>query len=458
MQKKPIQFDRGQTDFAAQLAHDQLHRNNSYYVDEVIASRVSPSSTHKIRHHVNCIDRKLASRDSVLMGLDSFPLYNDPQAPSDPIFIQKVKIYSDKIVRYPVRYDDGSRSTVSDRSKENLTRGLFKGYISKESGRVIRKRLEAWIKAVQINKDVNSKYRNPDHSHIVFATLTLPSTQQHSDNDIKRSCLMPFFQALKRKHGVGEYFWSAEPQKNGNIHFHILVDRYIDKDRLNDQWLMATNTLGYYDRYIQATNDINPPATKINVCPQDMSLVNYIMKYVSKQPEIRCSYKEIEGKGTKRVSYWASEEFKGGADELLKHGYDLEGINVEHRLGRWYGKYERRPIEGRSWGMSKGLLNLDVYSTEATYRVNDLLTIAEYSPQVGLLKVDHAELYFMNVVDFMAKHDPVLLADYRKYYLHLYRSIYHPPEVAEVIPISRAQVSDPIYKSCTSAIQLRMAV
>jgi len=43
---------------------------------------------------------------------------------------------------------------------------------------------------------------------VVFLTLTLPADQIHSDNEIKRSALMPFFQQLKRVSGVEEYFWS----------------------------------------------------------------------------------------------------------------------------------------------------------------------------------------------------------------------------------------------------------
>lgn len=458
MQKKPIQHNKYQTDLAEGLVRDQLYRNQSYSVHEWTGSQSYRSKDSKTAKTVNCVATRTSSRADVLMGLDSFPLYNSPETLTDPIWVQKVKIYSDKIIRYPYRYDDGPRRQVPPTSQSNLTRGMFKGYISKESGRVIRKRLEAWIKAVHINRDVNSKYRNPDHSHIVFATLTLPSAQEHGDNEIKRSVLMPFLQQIKRKHGVGEYFWSAEPQKNGNLHFHVLFDRYIDKDRLNDHWLVATNHFGYFDRYVTATGETSAPSTQIRECPHDMSLVKYIMKYVSKQPEIRCSYKQIEGKGVKRISYWSREEFKGGQKELLEHGYDLDSSNVECVNGRWFGFFERRPIEGRSWGMSKALIDLDVFSSEATYRVHDLLTIAEFAPEVQLRKADHADIFLMNTHDFMQKHDIVLLQEYRVYYLKLYQKIYNQVEAVKVIPIDQ---SPPVVAAVTvvkKINQLRMAV
>lgn len=458
MPRKSIHSRSDQQDLSAQFAAPDLYRHQVHQVDEWQGSTIYPASGKRSGHQVNCVAQRSATRMEVQMGLDSFPLLNDPVGPTAPIYIQQVKVYADKIIRYPLRYDNGPRHQVSPKSQSNLTRGIFKGYISTESGRVIRKRLEAWIKAVHINADVNSTYCRPQHSGIVFATLTLPSTQQHDDNEIKSRVLMPFIQQLKRKHGVGEYFWSAEPQRNGNIHFHCLFDRFIPKESLNDLWLTATNHLGYFSRYVDSTGETSAPATKINVCPRDMSLVKYVMKYVSKQPEIRCSLRPSPEGKIKRVSYWTREEFKGGRAELLKHGYDLDGHDVECVLDRWYGYFERRPIQGRSWGMSKGLVKLDVYSTAATYRVHDLLTIAEWSPEVKMVECDHAEIFLMNTYDFMMKHDIVLLQDYRRYYLDLYQRIYHPPDIEQVADPPVIDIIRSIAAPPASVVQLRIAV
>jgi len=469
MPKKSIHHDPAQQDLSSYLAADYLHRNAPKEVLQEVDHRylrVRPS--HEIkrssvvgesdRWRVACVEVKQTSAQHRQMGLGSFPLCNDPVGPAAPIYVQKVKVYCDKIIRYPIRYDDGPTRQVAPTSQANLTRGIFKGYISKESGRVIRKRLEGWIKAVNTNRDVAGRGNRPYHSHIVFATLTLPSKQVHGDNEIKRKCLMPFQQELKRRFGVEETFWSAEPQENGNIHFHCLYDRYIPADKLNDLWNCSVNHLGYFNRYVESTGDTNPPSTQIRVTPSDMSQVKYVMKYVSKQPEIRCSLRPSAEGNVKRVSYWSREEIKGGVDEIRKKGYDLESCNVEHWAGKWYRYYERRPIEGRSWGMSKGLAKLDVFSTEATYRVNDLLTIAEFSPQVAIKQVDHAEVFLMNTYDFMMRHDAVLLQDYRNYYLDLYQSIYHPPDLAlpEVIPIALDRGVE--FEPSRDYVQLRIAV
>jgi hypothetical protein len=101
----------------------------------------------------------------------------------------------------------------------------------------------------------NDKYL-PDTAHgkaykfkIAFITLTLPSNQVHDDNEIKSICLNQFLIELRKKWQVRNYIWRAEKQKNGNLHFHILVDRFVPWSELRDSWNRITNKLGYVDRY-----------------------------------------------------------------------------------------------------------------------------------------------------------------------------------------------------------------
>jgi hypothetical protein len=84
---------------------------------------------------------------------------------------------------------------------------------------------------------------------IAFITLTLPSAQVHTDNQIKSDCLNQMLIELHRKWHVKHYLWRAEKQINGNIHFHILVDKFVPWSELRDCWNRITNKLGYVDRY-----------------------------------------------------------------------------------------------------------------------------------------------------------------------------------------------------------------
>ena len=70
-------------------------------------------------------------------------------------------------------------------------------------------------------------YQNPVQYKLTFITLTLPSKQIHSDNEIKSKCLNQFLIELKKNHSVSRYIWKAEKQENNNIHFHIIADKFI---------------------------------------------------------------------------------------------------------------------------------------------------------------------------------------------------------------------------------------
>lgn len=81
-----------------------------------------------------------------------------------------------------------------------------------------------------------------------FVTLTLPSTQIHSDVEIKK-CLNSFLTNIRRSFKVENYVWKAELQQNENIHFHLSFDKYIHFQAIRYYWLLAIKPLGYVAAY-----------------------------------------------------------------------------------------------------------------------------------------------------------------------------------------------------------------
>ena len=84
---------------------------------------------------------------------------------------------------------------------------------------------------------------------ISFITLTLPSAQIHDDKEIINKCLNQILIEIKKYYKVRNYIWRAEKQKNGNIHFHILTDKFIPWQELRDRWNRILNKIGYIDAY-----------------------------------------------------------------------------------------------------------------------------------------------------------------------------------------------------------------
>ena len=90
-----------------------------------------------------------------------------------------------------------------------------------------------------------------------FITLTLPSAQVHTDTEIKQICLNQFLVEIRKHYQVKNYVWKAELQKNNNIHFHLILDRYVDFQALRRRWNRIINKLDYVEQYSNKFRALN---------------------------------------------------------------------------------------------------------------------------------------------------------------------------------------------------------
>lgn len=145
---------------------------------------------------------------------------------------------------------------MKDESLKNLIRNNeYNGFMSDATGRQVKKLIENWLVSIEIKQGGQIKYENRFSVYPTFVTLTLPFKQLHDDNTLKRVLLEPMIQWLTSEKldakgnnigwGVKCYLWRAETQKNGNLHFHIIVDRWIDMTRLRQKWNQILDRLNY---------------------------------------------------------------------------------------------------------------------------------------------------------------------------------------------------------------------
>lgn len=238
-----------------------------------------------------------------------------------------------------------------DHGKANLVKGSPKGFIGRDAARRIRNIITDWTQAVNCGSSW-AKQAGADHGiYFSFCTLTLPVKQFHGDKVLKQDLLNPFIKALIRDHGVVNYLWRAEPQRTGNLHFHLFLDRFIAYDLIRSYWDYHLEFLGYITAYAEQSGSLFPPATQIVTVPKDGQLRDYIAKYLSKAQARRRSIlpedpmdlekpKHERGPKKTRISYWAE-------------GVEKNGTKYE---------YEVRPIEGRVWGCSDRLRSIRPFS------------------------------------------------------------------------------------------------
>lgn len=203
--------------------------------------------------------------------------------------ITKCKIRSNSVVFYPSYELFYLVRGMNEKSRENLQDNKVKGYLSKNSQRKIRDLVENWINAVKAEKLRSGK--SWDH-YLSFVTLTLPAEQSHSDLEIKRECLNKFLIYSFRKWKVKNWIWKAEPQKNGNIHFHLIFDRFVPWQDVRKVWIDILRPLGYVQRFREKHGHEDPNCTDIHGLYRDkkggeiLFLGAYLSKYMSKsKPE-----------------------------------------------------------------------------------------------------------------------------------------------------------------------------
>lgn len=185
------------------------------------------------------------------IGLSNAPHYKLPMNTTEQIFLPYHSINPNYIACYY------QRETPSNNHQSNpLTNSLP---TSNSSGRFLspssKKRLKKscnWLLELATSKKVyHEKYKSHYYMKVNFITLTLPALQSHLDTTIKRECLNLFLANLRKTCKVNNYIWRNEAQENGNIHFHILTDTYINHYLIRTFWNRAIGKLGYLKKYQQ---------------------------------------------------------------------------------------------------------------------------------------------------------------------------------------------------------------
>lgn len=116
---------------------------------------------------------------------------------------------------------------------------------------------------------------------LIFITLTLTEEQKHNDKEVKRLLLNLFLIKMKRL-GIIAYVCKSEKQKNGNIHFHLIMDKFIDKEVIRKAWLQSLRR-GQYQADME--NITKYPCSDVRAIKGVNQAVIYVSKYISKESD-----------------------------------------------------------------------------------------------------------------------------------------------------------------------------
>lgn len=247
--------------------------------------------------------------------------------------IEKVECINEYANKYKNLYDKKANEIFI--MQKRVLREL--GTLSSNQVKKIKRCVDLLIYPILKNRDMKRTYK--EQPYVNFLTLTLPGKQIHTDKVIRR-LLSKFIYNLQRLKKVKNYIWVAEAQKNGNIHFHIVLDRWINKDEISSLWNNEIEKLGYISRYKMKTNKENPPTTNIQSLRSVKKISSYITKYMLK--DLKKDERPIIGakwgasNALKKMKYptFYSVEMEAIKENLKK--LELESDNIEMYVGSVY--------------------------------------------------------------------------------------------------------------------------
>lgn len=266
-----------------------------------------------------------------------------------PDAIPCVKVLSDSSVFFYRHHRTFERFKVKDAER------IVNDELSSNSKRRIR-RLTAFMFDCSRWQRVFCKNDNKYHwFRLGFLTLTLPASQlsetglgkifwldkyisssdyneltpdcfKVSDIQIKQDVLNHYLTVLRNSYGVRNYLWKAEAQRNGNIHFHVIIDKFIHWGSLQYRWNQCLCKFHFIDEFEAKWGHRQPNTIKVHAVSSLKITKGYLLKYMCTDELFK---RKILGKR------WSCNE------ELSKY----DGVVIEltgNRIDEWMERYDDR--------------------------------------------------------------------------------------------------------------------
>lgn len=280
------------------------------------------------------------------------------------------------------------KAKFSDQFKKNFAKDGNPFILSKASKRKIFDSINSMYVISPPRKVTMKNGKELYNFRLNFITLTLPSSQKHSDVHIKSECLNQLLIELRKKYSVENYVWKAELQQNQNIHFHLITDRYIDYQALRRRWNRIINKLGYVDAYRQkmsklSLSDYHKLRNKSQTCDFKISAAAYAQGK-------KCGWQNPNS-----VDVQAVKSKKDLAVYLAK--YIAKDINPDQMTDE---ELERTKTFGRSWSRSYSLAQLQ-YKNK--FQLSEITRLIEYfKERADVVKHyvdDWCQVFYFNAAD-----------------------------------------------------------
>lgn len=180
----------------------------------------------------------------------------------------------------------------------------YSGDITKSAAKKLKSACEILFALAKLKKVEIRSTRRKFQFRIALVTLTLCAPQDElTDRQLKKELLEPFLRIFRTK-GMMNYIWKAELQQNGNLHFHILTDTFMDKTEVRNVWNRLQAKVGLIEKFHDKHGHRSPNGTDCKAVRSDKGMVNYMLKYMLKSKEkgeSEAAEKVADGRSTGKI-------------------------------------------------------------------------------------------------------------------------------------------------------------
>lgn len=310
-------------------------------------------------------------------------------------------IKPNKVILYKSYGGIITKRGTHDNSQNNLKDSKPKGVINKTSKKKLSKIIDTWTYAVQSQMKSIKKPKSLIWQHLTFVTLTLSSKQKHTDNYIKRKMLNHFIIQLSRKHKVKNYVWKAETQGNGNIHFHLLIDTAIHYSHINKKWNDIQSTYGYIQPFTEKFQKMNK---------------NEYHEYRNQNKKVSRT-KTLKAYKIHKEQNWTQP-----------NSTDIHSLQKIKKISQYIGKYitknnTSRKLEGRIWGITDKLRELDYYKFEIDDRHLEFIENLRWQQKIITFKGDYYEVFTGDINKIIKRDHPEISFKIQQQYKEQFKTL-----------------------------------
>lgn len=218
------------------------------------------------------------------------------------------------------------------------------------------------------SKEFNKTFR----FRLGFITLTLPSIQAHKDSYLNKHLLQPFLRIIKEKYKVNHYVWKAETQGNGNIHWHVIANKFIHYKLIRHHWNILLNKLGYFDQTKFKDSIFEANTTDVHSVYKVKNLAAYLSKYLSKTKSLSNTVRLSNDRLKRPIE-------KDDSTYLI----DSTGLIWQYR----------RPVQCKSFGISESIRSNGISFEQGSHEYDFLTCWLKTNTEKELTPNDYIKIY-----------------------------------------------------------------